>query len=80
MKLTYQCDYCIRTYEDKIDCLKHEIKCNFNPSNKRCYTCENRIEDMGIDFCKYGNDFEKDDFCPDVLNCSKYKEKKNVEI
>lgn len=37
----YLCDFCDKYNTDINKMLSHENKCNFNPVNKKCYTCRN---------------------------------------
>jgi pantothenate kinase len=43
MKKGYKCDYCFEFSENKDEIQKHELKCCFNPKNRRCYTCIHKI-------------------------------------
>jgi len=43
MKRVWKCDFCSSTSEDKIDIITHEEGCSWNPINRTCYTCDNRL-------------------------------------
>jgi len=46
----YKCNYCcLGFFEDKEKALSHAEKCDFNPENKRCFTCDSLI-DIGYDY------------------------------
>jgi len=55
MKRVWKCDFCSSTSKDKKDIIVHEQECSFNPVNKTCYTCDNRVYAMyhgSSDECK----------------------------
>ena len=41
MRITYSCDFCGETYENREICRGHEAKCGCNPKNRSCETCKN---------------------------------------
>jgi len=38
------CSYCDTTSRDKSYMEKHELECKYNPSNKRCHSCNHFVE------------------------------------
>ena len=40
MKKVYKCDYCGTINDDREVMEEHEEDCDFNPSNKRCWSCK----------------------------------------
>ena len=40
----YQCDYCHRAFERKVDAVNHECACKYNPARRTCYTCKHYQE------------------------------------
>ena len=47
MKIKYQCDYCLRYFYSKKECLDHEKGCDDNPKIKSCRTCGHSDENLG---------------------------------
>ena len=45
----FKCDFCKHFSQDAEEMRIHEIKCSFNPANKKCLTCKNAI-DVGFDY------------------------------
>ena len=44
-KLTiWVCGFCDTSSRDKSFIEKHELECKYNPSNKRCHTCNHFVE------------------------------------
>ena len=59
MKRVWKCDHCSHTGTNKASVQEHEDGCTFNPINKTCYTCDNRVSGAyydSSDECKV-NDF-----------------------
>lgn len=53
----YKCDFCSHFNIDHSKVKLHETSCSFNPDNKHCYTCENRIDGVYLeegDTCSLG--------------------------
>ena len=87
MKLVWKCDYCSTT-GTKEDVKVHENKCTFNPRNRTCHSCDNRIQSKyydGSDECEihdWAYFFDVDDGdkkCNDWTN-SKIRTKKLKKI
>ena len=77
MKRVWKCDFCTHTGKDDKEVEKHEDGCTFNPINRTCYTCDNRISGAyydSSDECKIhdmGHFFAVDDDdkeCNDWVN------------
>lgn len=49
MKRVWKCNFCSHTGKDGDHVQRHEDGCTFNPSNKTCYTCDNRINGVYYD-------------------------------
>ena len=45
MITVFKCDYCTHFTQDKEEMRLHELKCSFNPINKKCYSCKHSYED-----------------------------------
>ena len=41
----FKCDHCIHFTQDVEEMRNHEKGCSFNPTNKTCFTCKNKIVD-----------------------------------
>ncbi len=41
----FKCDHCRHFTQDAEEMRNHEIKCSFNPKNKKCYSCKYAFED-----------------------------------
>jgi phage FluMu protein Com len=40
----YKCDFCHHFNQDAEKVIMHEIKCSFNPINKKCWSCKHVFE------------------------------------
>lgn len=47
MKKRYQCDFCELLFDNKNECVEHELDCPSNPATKSCDTCKSQTKDIG---------------------------------
>ena len=70
-KETYKCEYCLKLYQVKGACERHEVSCHHNPDNNRaCYGCvflEKKNTELYIDHYD-GSQGERD---VTLFHCSK---------
>lgn len=45
----FKCDFCTSFTQDAEEMRMHELKCAFNPINKKCFACKHQW-DSGYDF------------------------------
>lgn len=75
MKTVLMCDFCHHTenLDSKGSMIEHEKTCTFNPKNKTCYTCKNKLHTgHGNEGCSIGLDFVEGE---DEGNCKGWKYK-----
>jgi len=51
MKQIWKCNYCFETNESPNIIATHELKCSFNPANKKCWTCKSHSYFDGFSEC-----------------------------
>ena len=45
----FKCDFCTHFTQDAEEMRMHEVKCSFNPINKKCFTCKHQW-DSGYEY------------------------------